>query len=579
MSTFNGIVAEFPQIRIDYFRQIPDSCPPLAVFLSHVHSDHLQGLESLKAPFIYCSHATRELLLKLEKFPHRMNFSKGILEARKQTYKHLATLLKPIPLEVPTTIELSPSNCIRVTLFDSNHCTGAVAFLIEGNRKAIMYTGDVRAEEWWVKGLVRHPVLVPYSKGIRRLDTIYLDTTFASNENPYRRFPSKQEGIEELIEKIGAYPRDTTFHFDTWTFGYEGVWVALSTFLDSPIHVDRYRWELYHSLSQIPSCYNEASTLCGFDLGNRFHRGCLTEKAATRIHSCERGVSCAEVDLLDTRVVRIVPIICRHEGDEIPELGAGGGLGDLRQAHELELADAETVGKLMHLCAAEVSDPIQLQKLLGFLTSVIGHEGMALSQATNYDIAYEEVEHKHLQGEDEIPLKSLVSVLENLVKEKGNKGDPSLSAVRPSQTTITFPYSRHSSYEELCLLVEAFKPLEVFPCTVDEQKWSQAISMRTLFGHLCSGTTFSHDIVMLEKFPDRARISPLKRTLDDAEPIASLPQLRGGCLPKKKSKKKGKKKAGNNGVQPPRVSGANCEPLGSSGPGAALQRKMQEADA
>ncbi|KAI7119987.1 hypothetical protein KC316_g6943, partial [Hortaea werneckii] len=147
MSTFDGIVKEFPDIRIDYFRSSNgQSQPPLALFLSHVHSDHLVGLESCKSPFIYCSPATRELLLRLEKYPHRMNFAKGILESRKQTYRHLKTLLKPIPLETPTKLELSPGRTIRVTLFDANHCVGAVAFLIEDDEKAVIYTGDIRSE-------------------------------------------------------------------------------------------------------------------------------------------------------------------------------------------------------------------------------------------------------------------------------------------------------------------------------------------------------------------------------------------------------------------------------------------------
>lgn len=42
---------------------------------------------------IYCSAATKELLLRLERYPHRLNFELGILEARKQTYKHLQKLL------------------------------------------------------------------------------------------------------------------------------------------------------------------------------------------------------------------------------------------------------------------------------------------------------------------------------------------------------------------------------------------------------------------------------------------------------------------------------------------------------
>jgi DNA cross-link repair 1C protein len=68
------------------------------------------------------------MVLRLERYPHRVNFQMGILEARKQHYKHLKNLLKPMPLDTPTEIELAPGNVIQVTLFDANHCTGAVLF-------------------------------------------------------------------------------------------------------------------------------------------------------------------------------------------------------------------------------------------------------------------------------------------------------------------------------------------------------------------------------------------------------------------------------------------------------------------
>jgi Cft2 family RNA processing exonuclease len=73
-----------------------------------------------------------------------MNFSKGILESRRLHYKHLTKLLRPIPLDTPTEIELTPLLSIRVTLLDANHCAGAVMFLIEGDGKAVLYTGDIR---------------------------------------------------------------------------------------------------------------------------------------------------------------------------------------------------------------------------------------------------------------------------------------------------------------------------------------------------------------------------------------------------------------------------------------------------
>jgi DNA cross-link repair 1C protein len=235
MSTFNGIVSEFPRIRIDFFRIHASQPPPLACFLSHIHSDHLQGLDSLKAPFVYCSAATRQLLLRLEKYPHRMNFLKGVLESRKQHYRHLKLVLKAIPLECPTEIELGPLEKIRVTLFDANHCPGAVLFLIEGNSKAILYTGDIRSEPWWVNSLIRNPVLLPYTTGLKQLERIYLDTTFAIKEDLYQAFPSKAEGICELLTKIGQYPAETVFYLNAWTLGYEDVWIALSSFLRSKV--------------------------------------------------------------------------------------------------------------------------------------------------------------------------------------------------------------------------------------------------------------------------------------------------------------------------------------------------------
>jgi DNA cross-link repair 1C protein len=203
----------------------------LACFLSHVHSDHLAGLESLKSPFVYCSAATKALLLRLERYPHRINFEKGILECRKQHYKHLKNLLKPIPLQTPTRIELAPGNDIQVTLFDANHCTGAVMFLIEGDGRAVLYTGDIRAEPWFVNALARNLFLAEYTSSLKTLNCIYLDTSFTEDV----AFPTKAEGLTELLQKVSKYPPTTEFHFAAWTFGYEEVWMALSRSLKSQV--------------------------------------------------------------------------------------------------------------------------------------------------------------------------------------------------------------------------------------------------------------------------------------------------------------------------------------------------------
>lgn len=72
---------------VDYFRNAVDD-PPLACFLSHVHSDHLSGLDTFKGRLVYCSAATRAMLLKLQRKASRINFAQGILEAEEITYKH-----------------------------------------------------------------------------------------------------------------------------------------------------------------------------------------------------------------------------------------------------------------------------------------------------------------------------------------------------------------------------------------------------------------------------------------------------------------------------------------------------------
>lgn len=182
---------------------------------------------------VYCSAATREILLSLETVSRRINYAQGTLEARQLSYKHLKNLLKPLPLDTPVELELEPGNHIQVTLLDANHCPGAVMFLFEGQGKAALYTGDIRSEPWHVNAIARSPSMVQYAYGLKTLDTIYLDTSFIEDI----KFPTKAQGISELLEKVSKYPPDTMFHFQAWTYGYEDVWVALSKALGSKVRV------------------------------------------------------------------------------------------------------------------------------------------------------------------------------------------------------------------------------------------------------------------------------------------------------------------------------------------------------
>ena len=55
-------------------------------------------------------------------------------------------------------------------------------------------------------------------------------------------------------------------------------------------------------------------------------------------------------------------------------------------------------------------------------------------------------------------------------------------AVKTLPKEIYFPYSRHSSYPELCHFVQAFRPKDVWPCTVSPVHWVKERECRFCFG-------------------------------------------------------------------------------------------------
>jgi hypothetical protein len=91
------------------------------------------------------------------------------------------------------------------------------------------------------------------------------------------------------------------------------------------------------------------------------------------------------------------------------------------------------------------------------------------------------------RDQDDLRLTDLGAVLARSVSEKRSKTidenteDTVNGKCLPK--VITFPYSRHSSYSELCHLVKAFNPKDIYPCTVSEDNWHE--------GELCSIERYS----------------------------------------------------------------------------------------
>ncbi|KAI1472720.1 Metallo-hydrolase/oxidoreductase [Daldinia caldariorum] len=447
--------------------------------------------------------ATREILLRLEKYPCRLNYAKGILENPwMQTYKHLAKVLKPIPLETPTKIELDPNQVIQVTLLDANHCPGAVMFLIEGNGKAVLYTGDIRSEAWWVNSIARSPVMVEYSMGLKTLDRIYLDTSIVDD------FPlqTKAEGLGELLRKVARYPKDTIFHVQAWTYGYEEVWVALSKALGSKIHVDKYKMGIYKSLAIKPSdnrfaaqtyLTTEAPYLVGFTCDNNQREGCLTLDEDARIHSCEKGISCKAMETKP--IIWIQPIVAHlTDGRDMVEVGIGGGGDDLTPKPTLE---AESIQALLELIEQE--------------GEALGDLGRTVTQFLQKALAVS-------RGVDLDKVRRIRDPVEKIEDD-----NPDILPTR-----ITFPYARHSSLPELRHLVRTFKPADIWPCTVDPNYWAeQGITIRRLFGDICTRQVFEYDVLMCQtlglggKDGSRENVPRTQSTIMSNEGVPSSPAV------------------------------------------------------
>ncbi|KAI1341139.1 hypothetical protein F5Y15DRAFT_25527 [Xylariaceae sp. FL0016] len=497
MSTFDGFIHEFPDIRVDFFRLL-DRPPALVYFLSHVHSDHLAGLDTFRSPFIYCSAATRAILLRLKKTACRLNYAKGILEnPRMQVYKHLEKVLKPIPLDTPTVIELRPSQFIRVTLLDANHCIGAVMFLFEADGKAVLYTGDMRCEARLITTITQNPSMIEYSSGLKTLDKIYLDTSILKDY----RLPTKAEGLCELIDKVSKYPENTLFHFSAWTYGYEEVWIALSKALNTKIHVDQYKMDVYRSLATKANdnrwatqthLAKEAPFLVGFTCGNNQQKGCLTLDNSVRLHSCEKDSGCTVVET--GPVVWIQPIVTHlKDGKDVMEVGLGGGGDDLEQGTALSPNDIlslfHELGKDEHKSPMVTELLQKLNTLKGLLTS---------GRDVSLDIDIPDTADDTSQ---------LVAILASLVRKLEAMQNPIAkdqqqgNSKSPLPNIIRFPYSRHSSLPELRSFVHAFKPKDIWPCTFEPRSWfEQGVTIGGLFGDCCSGGDFSHDAVMAAIF-------------------------------------------------------------------------------
>ena len=91
--------------------------------------------------------------------------------------------------------------------------------------------------------------------------------------------------------------------------------------------------------------------------------------------------------------------------------------------------------------------------------------------------------------EDDLSLSELTKIiLRSLTSKKTAINTASKQQEQGLPREITFPYSRHSSYAELCDLVRVFRPKDVYACTVNAATWHEGLWSYAIFEDLVVNT-------------------------------------------------------------------------------------------
>ncbi|KAG0068775.1 hypothetical protein BGZ89_004100 [Linnemannia elongata] len=246
MSTFDGLIREFPTVAIDNFRVRPGV---KVYLLSHVHSDHLAGLAALTwdSP-IYCSPITARWLPMLATRSKQLAFETGKDGVLCRKYAHLTPFMRPLVTDESHYLDLGNGRKARISLIPAHHCPGAVMFLIQDDRSCILYTGDARNEAVDLQGLRAMPA---FSSSMQQIDRLYLDTTCC--HPAFEKFPSREFAISDLVTFVNRRPGLAHYYIDAWTFGYEDIWIGLSKAFHTKIHVSPYLYELYEAIDDMIS--------------------------------------------------------------------------------------------------------------------------------------------------------------------------------------------------------------------------------------------------------------------------------------------------------------------------------------
>lgn len=106
MSTYHGILEEYPLISVDSFES--HNYASTMFFITHIHLDHLIGLE--RPEFA-------KYLAKVNAPIYMSDISKQLLSTM-PLYKHLVPYFKSVPIDQPFTLTIQSNDPVQATKKD-----------------------------------------------------------------------------------------------------------------------------------------------------------------------------------------------------------------------------------------------------------------------------------------------------------------------------------------------------------------------------------------------------------------------------------------------------------------------------
>lgn len=297
MSTFFGLIEEIPGISVDRFEKNSNSS---AYFLSHCHTDHMQGLDD---EFFKC-------LQQCNKYFYCSCISKTFLKAK---YRYTESCVKDIALDKKVLVEYKNkdndknTDILFVTCISAGHCPGSVMFLFETD-KLVLYTGDFRINPKDFAKIAPLHSCKNFNMYPKKLAKMYLDTTFLDPNFVF--FPTREESINVMCKVVKEWLEKSSGNVVVLEcsalYGSEFLYVELSKFLKTCIHIKNFVYKNYNCISSIADYVTD-------------------NPLATRIHACmnkfdRSGLKCRS-DILEKNILTIVPSVLKWKGKDTSVIG------------------------------------------------------------------------------------------------------------------------------------------------------------------------------------------------------------------------------------------------------------------